>query len=90
MKTFEELYEMYNNGDETIYDELDNMNFDDLYHECDKNIADYYDFKNWLENEEKYYKNDYLEYNNIKLSDMDPAYLYSLGIMTINGGENYA
>lgn len=56
MKTFDELYAMYTNGDENIYTELfAGVDFSDLYHECDKNIAKYYEFKTWLEYSEEYY-----------------------------------
>ena len=57
MKTCEELYEMYISGDKDLYEGLMQADCTDLCHECDKNIAkyyniiaDYYDFKNWLEN----------------------------------------
>lgn len=56
MKTFEELYNMYKNGNEALYDELDYADFEELYHECDKTIAKYYEFKYWLENSEQYYE----------------------------------
>lgn len=56
MKTFNELYEMYTRGDDNIYLELfAGVDFEELYHECDKDIAKYYEFKTWLEYSEEYY-----------------------------------
>lgn len=56
MKTFEELYEMYTNRNENIYTELfAGVDFEELYRECDKDIAKYYEFKCWLEYSEEYY-----------------------------------
>lgn len=56
MTNFDDLYNMYSNGDEALYAALEGMDFNDLYHECDKNIAKYYEFKCWLENAEQYYR----------------------------------
>lgn len=56
MTYFYDLYEMYRNHDEALYAALEGMSFIDLYHECDKNIAKYYEFKCWLEDAEQYYR----------------------------------
>lgn len=56
MTNFDDLYEMYSNGDEALYAALEGMDFNKLYRECDKNIAKYYEFKCWLENAEQYYR----------------------------------
>ncbi len=55
MKTFDELYNLYHTGNEQLYDELDHVDFDNLYDECDKNLSKYYEFKCWLEDAEQYY-----------------------------------
>lgn len=55
MKTFEELYILYKTCNEQLYDELDNVDFDFLYDECDKDLAKYYEFKCWLEDVDQYY-----------------------------------
>lgn len=52
---FEKLYEMYHNGDEAIYDYLSKEVFEELYHECYKNLAKFYEFSCWLESIEEYY-----------------------------------
>lgn len=53
MKTFEEIYAMYEAGDENIDVALSEVDIVDAYHECDKNLAKYYEFKCWLKNIEK-------------------------------------
>lgn len=56
MKKFNELFEMYNNGDENIYLELfAGVDFSELYSECDKYLAKYEQFKRWLKYSEDYY-----------------------------------
>ena len=55
MKTFEELYDMYCEGDENIYEHLYDVDFDELYEEADKQLAKYYEFKTWLETQEQFY-----------------------------------
>lgn len=56
MKTFDELYEMYTSSNEDIYTALAaGVDFKELYHECDKDLAKYYQFKCWLEYSEEYY-----------------------------------
>lgn len=54
MKNFERLFEMYVAGNKSIYDEVKVADFKDLYHECDKNLSKYYEFKCWLESIEEY------------------------------------
>lgn len=58
MTYFEDLYEMYYNSDEALYAALEGMNFVDLYHECDKDLAKFYEFKCWLEDAEQYYRKE--------------------------------
>lgn len=59
MKTIEELYEMYKNGDASIYDELTDVDIKDLYREsCNKKISEYYEFSEWLMSVSDYYKED--------------------------------
>lgn len=56
MKTFDELYAMYTNGDDNIAIELfSGVDFNELYKECNKHLAKYYEFKNWLEYAEDYF-----------------------------------
>lgn len=52
---FIELYNMYHNTDEQLYDKLDYVDFDELYIECDKDLDKYYEFKCWLEDVDQYY-----------------------------------
>lgn len=54
-KSFSELYNMYHNCDDLLYNELDYADFDELYCECDKDLAKYYEFKCWLEDIDQYY-----------------------------------
>lgn len=55
MLSFEELFGMYINGDESIYDCLCLDDFDYLYDICDHDLSKYYSFKCWLESIEVYY-----------------------------------
>lgn len=41
-------------SDEAIFDLLKEVDFNDLYHECDKDLAKHYNFKCWLESIENY------------------------------------
>ena len=52
MKTFDELYEMYKNGDDDIFFELDCLatDIDDLVRECRKDMTKYYGFEQFLYN----------------------------------------
>lgn len=55
MKTFEELFEMYCEGDEAIYDALYDVDWDEIYEDSSKNLAKYYEFQIWLESQEQFY-----------------------------------
>lgn len=52
---FEKIYEMYCNGDEKIFEVLNAEIFEELYHECKKDLAKYYEFMGWLGNVEYCY-----------------------------------
>lgn len=56
MKNFDELYEMYINGDEQLYIELCDVDIVDIIHDCNKNICLYYDFREWLESVREYFE----------------------------------
>lgn len=58
MTNFEDLYNMYSNRDEALYAALEGMNFEELYHECNKDLAKYYEFRCWLEDAEQYYRKE--------------------------------
>lgn len=48
MTNFDELYELYTNSNEHLYDLLDKDNIHDLIDECHKNLAEYYEFQQFL------------------------------------------
>ena len=56
MKNFDELYDMYVDGEELLYNELCDYDFDELIHECNKNISKYYGFREWLDDMRQYYE----------------------------------
>lgn len=56
MITFDEMYNMYTKGDEQLYNELCNADFNELIHKCNKNIGLYYDFREWLDDIRSYYE----------------------------------
>lgn len=58
-KTIEELYEMYKNGDERIYDELTDVDLKDLRYECTKKkMSEYYEFCAWLMSVAEFYNKE--------------------------------
>lgn len=48
MKNFNELFDLYSNHGEVYLTTIVGVNFDELYDECDTNLAKYGEFKNWL------------------------------------------
>lgn len=54
-KNFDELFAMYNNCDEEIWEALEECDFDELYRECGKRLAETYNFRLFLEDQEQYY-----------------------------------
>ena len=63
MVDVEQLYKLYEAGDETLYDELEKLSSDDIeyiYHDCDINLLKYYEFRQFIENYEyeKYIVNE--------------------------------
>lgn len=59
MKTCEELYEMYKNGDARIYDELYDVSLKDLrYESTRKKMSNYYEFREWLMSVSEYYRKE--------------------------------
>lgn len=50
MKNFDELYDMYCNNDVRLYSELlEYPDFGYLFSECRKDLAKYYEFRQYLE-----------------------------------------
>ena len=42
MKTYDELLEMFESDDENLGKELEQVDYETLYHQCYKNISTYY------------------------------------------------
>lgn len=56
MKNFNYYFKLYLNGDEDLYIELSKTIIEDLITECNKNLAKYYEFQQFLYNTVEYYK----------------------------------